>query len=151
MENQIIIALGREFGSGGHEAGQKLADRFGIKFLDHYLLQTIADEKIVKLLEEIHKGLNDKDLDLFLLSKVNDFKLKGEILYSKSPLERTEECINNIKTDLQNSRIEISKSKIDEDEDEKIYMIPNSIGVTKAITSLTVDGKQLLVPFDKEQ
>ena len=36
-------------------------------------------------------------------------------------------------------------------EDEKIYMIPNSIGVTKAITSLTVDGKQLLVPFDKEQ
>ena len=105
----------------------------------------------VKLLEEIHKGLNDKDLDLFLLSKVNDFKLKGEILYSKSPLERTEECINNIKTDLQNSRIEISKSKIDEDEDEKIYMIPNSIGVTKAITSLTVDGKQLLVPFDKEQ
>ena len=105
----------------------------------------------VKLLEETHKGLNDKDLDLFLLSKVNDFKLKGEILYSKSPLERTEECINNIKTDLQNSRIEISKSKIDEDEDEKIYMIPNSIGVTKAITSLTVDGKQLLVPFDKEQ
>ena len=104
----------------------------------------------VKLLEETHKGLNDKDLDLFLLNKVNDFKLKGEILYSKSPLERTEECINNIKTDLQNSRIEISKSKIDEDEDEKIYMIPNSIGVTKAITSLTVDGKQLLVPFDKE-
>ena len=48
----------------------------------------------VKLLEEIHKGLNDKDLDLFLLNKVNDFKLKGEILYSKSPLERTEECIN---------------------------------------------------------
>ena len=55
------------------------------------------------------------------INKVNDFKLKGEILYSKSPLERTEECINNIKTDLQNSRIEISKSKIDEDEDEKIY------------------------------
>ena len=49
MENQIIIALGREFGSGGHEAGQKLADRFGIKFLDHYLLQTIADEKCIDI------------------------------------------------------------------------------------------------------
>ena len=49
MENQIIIALGREFGSGGHEAGMKLADRYGIKFLDHYLLQTIADEKCIDI------------------------------------------------------------------------------------------------------
>ena len=73
MENQIIIALGREFGSGGHEAGQKLADRFGIKFLDHYLLQTIADEKCI-------------DIDLL---KKYDEKPKNRIL------SRTVSCYSN--------------------------------------------------------
>lgn len=49
MEKQIIIALGREFGSGGHEAGEILAKKYGILFLDHSLLQNISDNKHVDL------------------------------------------------------------------------------------------------------
>ena len=29
MEKQLIISVGREFGSGGHEVAQKLADDYG--------------------------------------------------------------------------------------------------------------------------
>ena len=49
MEKQIIITLGREFGSGGHEAGEILAKKYGIPFLDHVLLQRIAEEKNIDL------------------------------------------------------------------------------------------------------
>lgn len=31
MENNLIIAIGRQFGSGGHEIGEKLAKKLGIK------------------------------------------------------------------------------------------------------------------------
>ena len=71
MENQIIIALGREFGSGGHEAGQKLADRFGIKFLDHYLLQTIADEKCIDI--DLLKKYDEKPKNRILSRTVSGY------------------------------------------------------------------------------
>ncbi|MBR1770517.1 MAG: cytidylate kinase-like family protein [Lachnospiraceae bacterium] len=62
MEKQIIIALGREFGSGGHEAGEILAERYGIAFLDHVLLQKIAEEKHIdlKLLERYDEKPKNK-------------------------------------------------------------------------------------------
>ena len=42
MEKQLIISVGREFGSGGHEVAQKLADDYGIALYDHDLLKEIA-------------------------------------------------------------------------------------------------------------
>ena len=30
MEKQLIISVGREYGSGGHEIAQKLADHYGL-------------------------------------------------------------------------------------------------------------------------
>ena len=69
MENQIIIALGREFGSGGHEAGQKLADRFGIKFLDHHLLQMISDERCIDI--ELLKKYDEKPKNRILSRTVS--------------------------------------------------------------------------------
>lgn len=41
---KIIIAIGREFGSGGYEIGQKLAQRLGITFYD-YQINEMAAEK----------------------------------------------------------------------------------------------------------
>ena len=49
MDKQIIIALGREFGSGGHEAAEIIARRHNIPFLDHALLQNISEEKSIDL------------------------------------------------------------------------------------------------------
>lgn len=34
MDNKIIVTIGREFGSGGHEIGKRLAKVMGIKFYD---------------------------------------------------------------------------------------------------------------------
>ena len=44
-EQQIIIAIGREFGSGGHEIAEKLSEIFGIKLYDKNILQNIAEAK----------------------------------------------------------------------------------------------------------
>ena len=34
MNNNLIITIGREYGTGGREIGQKLALRLGISFYD---------------------------------------------------------------------------------------------------------------------
>lgn len=61
MEKQLIISVGREFGSGGHEIAEKLAKHYGIQLLDHNLLDEIAaerslDVKNLKDLDEKHKN-----------------------------------------------------------------------------------------------
>ena len=46
MDERTVITIGREFGSGGHEIGMKLAEKLGIKCYDKELLQVAAkDEK----------------------------------------------------------------------------------------------------------
>ena len=47
MEKQLIISVGREFGSGGHEIAEKLAEKFSLKLYDKNLLQHIAEERNV--------------------------------------------------------------------------------------------------------
>lgn len=48
MENkQVIITVGREFGSGGHEIAEELAKRFQLDLYDYNLLREIAGEKNV--------------------------------------------------------------------------------------------------------
>lgn len=45
MPQQLIISVGREYGSGGHEIAEKLAERFNLHFYDKNLLKEIAVEK----------------------------------------------------------------------------------------------------------
>lgn len=47
MAKQTIISIGREYGSGGHQIAQALADRLSFKFYDRNLLDEIANEKQV--------------------------------------------------------------------------------------------------------
>lgn len=61
MEKQLIISVGREYGSGGHEIAEKLANHYGIQLLDHNLLDEIAEKKNVKMdhlrtLDKKHKN-----------------------------------------------------------------------------------------------
>ena len=41
-KKNMIITIGREFGSGGHEIGEKLAARLGINFYDKNLIELAA-------------------------------------------------------------------------------------------------------------
>lgn len=45
MEKQLIISVGREYGSGGHAIAEILAQKFGIPLYDHNLLDEIAEER----------------------------------------------------------------------------------------------------------
>lgn len=63
MEKQLIISVGREFGSGGHEVAQKLADDYGIALYDHDLLKEIA----------VKKNLKSEDLEAYDELKWNRF------------------------------------------------------------------------------
>ncbi len=45
MNKQLIITVGREYGSAGHEIAEKLAGRFCIDFIDRNLLKDIATLK----------------------------------------------------------------------------------------------------------
>ena len=45
MSKQRLIALGREFGSGGHEIARKLAKRLDLPLYDKNLLDKIAEEQ----------------------------------------------------------------------------------------------------------
>ena len=51
MNNNLIITIGREYGTGGREIGQKLALRLGVPFYDRELITRAAkktgfDEKL---------------------------------------------------------------------------------------------------------
>lgn len=47
MESQLIISVGREFGSAGHEIAEKLAEHYNVQLLDSNLLHEVALEKNV--------------------------------------------------------------------------------------------------------
>lgn len=43
MSGQLIIAVGREFGSGGHAIASALAERFSLPFYEENMLKSIAE------------------------------------------------------------------------------------------------------------
>mgnify|MGYP006325900245 CR=1 FL=1 len=47
MDKQLIISVGREFGSGGHVIAEDLAKRFDLPLYDNNLLEYVAGEKQV--------------------------------------------------------------------------------------------------------
>ena len=73
MEKQMIISIGREYGSGGHEIAEKLAKRYDLPLYDHNFLDELAEKKnldkkmlaefdeapINKLFSRTVKGLNN--------------------------------------------------------------------------------------------
>ena len=54
MEGQVIIAIGREFGSGGHEIAELIANRLQIYLIDDKLLYDLSSEKKIPY-EELKK------------------------------------------------------------------------------------------------
>lgn len=65
-----IYTIGREYGSGGKEVGEKLAERLGIKLYDKELLQKAAKES--GFCEEIFENHDEKPTNSFLYSLVMD-------------------------------------------------------------------------------
>lgn len=64
MENQMIIAIGRELGSGGHEIGEKLAQELNIGFYDRELISKAA--KNSGIAEDLIELYDERQTDSFL-------------------------------------------------------------------------------------
>lgn len=74
MSDQLIITLGREFGSGGHAIAEELSRRLGITLYDHNLLDAVAAEMNVDV-SELRK-YDEKPRRLFLPETKMDFPVR---------------------------------------------------------------------------
>lgn len=70
MENKMIITIGRQYGSGGLEIGQKLAEELGVNLYDKEMLKRAAKES--GLCEELFEAHDEKSTNSFLYSLVMD-------------------------------------------------------------------------------
>lgn len=67
---ETIITIGRQFGSGGREIGEKLARKLNLPFYDKELLKRVAKES--GLCEEVLENFDEKPTSSFLYSLVMD-------------------------------------------------------------------------------
>ena len=75
MDKQLIISVGREYGSGGHVIAQRLADRYGLPLYDRNLLKELAAKK----------NLNAEELEAFDEVKRNRFLSRTVKSMNSSP------------------------------------------------------------------
>ena len=96
MSKQLIISVGREFGSGGHAIAELLSKKFELPFYDRNLLDEIANEK----------SLNRKELEQY--DEVPKKRLLSRTVrgFSNSP----EENIANLQFDYIRKMAESGKS-----------------------------------------
>ena len=70
MSTNTIITIERQYGSGGHLIGEKLAESLGIPFYDSELIKVAAKES--GICEEIFESFDEKPTTSFLYSLVMD-------------------------------------------------------------------------------
>lgn len=76
MSKQLIISVGREFGSGGHEIARQLAEHYNIQLLDNNLLHEVVRERNLDVKD--FEGLDEKHNRLVLSRTVKGFSNSPE-------------------------------------------------------------------------
>ena len=71
MDKQVIIAISREYGSGGHEIAKIIADDMGLNLYDRSLLDEIAREKDIKI--EYLEKYDEKPKKTYLSRRVGAY------------------------------------------------------------------------------
>lgn len=70
MKTNAIITIGRQYGSGGREIGEKLAEKLEIPFYDKELLERAANDS--GICKELFENHDEKPTSSFLYSLVMD-------------------------------------------------------------------------------
>ena len=70
MAGRQIITIGREFGSGGHEVGRRLAAELGLKLYDKELLKMMAQQS--NICEQVLEDYDEKNSGSLLYSIMMD-------------------------------------------------------------------------------
>lgn len=68
MKDNVIITIGRQYGSGGREIGMCLAKKLKIPFYDHNIVSMVAKE--LGITEKAAKEVDEKTLNDFLTSYI---------------------------------------------------------------------------------
>ncbi len=83
-DNSIIVTIGREYGSGGHEIGKLLAQRLGLKFYDNSIITMVSEESgFSKEFVKKHEQAVPNEFLNNILSQFYEYSSKDE-----SPLDR---------------------------------------------------------------
>ena len=69
MTKNTIITIGRQFGSGGHEIGNRLSERLGIPLYDHNLIRMAAEE--LKINPEKAQEVDETLLGRYMASAIS--------------------------------------------------------------------------------
>ena len=79
MSEQLIISVSREYGSGGHEIAQKLAEYYKLPMYDHNLLDEVAASmRRNKFLYRSVMGMNSSPADNVARMQFDYIKKKAE-------------------------------------------------------------------------
>lgn len=68
MTENIIITIGRQFGSGGHEIGNRLSGRLNIPLYDHNLIKMAAKE--LNITPEMAERVDESILEKYMSSAI---------------------------------------------------------------------------------
>ncbi len=90
MANDVVVTIGRQFGSGGHEIGQKLSQKLGIDFYDEDLIKAVAKQS--GLSEKVLEGYDEKPTNSLLYSMVMD--VYPSMTYSGQTLDQEMNQVN---------------------------------------------------------
>lgn len=89
MNRQIIITVGREFGSGGHEIARQLAEQLNLHFYDRTMLDEIAKATNVEV--EFLEKYDEKPRKLFGSRRVGAYSNSMEEIIAEMQFENLRE------------------------------------------------------------
>lgn len=85
MEGQMIIAVGREFGSGGHYIAEKIANDLKIAYYDRNFLESVANEQNVSM--EYLEKFDEKRKKIILSRNVKGYTNSLEEIVAEMQFE----------------------------------------------------------------
>lgn len=68
MDKNVVVNIGRQYGSGGHEIGKRLAKKINVPFYDNEIIAIASKESGIK--EELFKVIDEQHTNSFLYSLV---------------------------------------------------------------------------------
>lgn len=89
MDKQFIIAVGREYGSGGHEIAEIIAEELGFKLYDRRILEGMAAEKGIRL-EDLEK-YDEKPKNIVFSRSVGGYSNSNEEVMAELEFEYLKE------------------------------------------------------------
>lgn len=79
MAGNLVITIGRQFGSGGREIGKGLAEKLGIAFYDKEILAEAAKKS--GFVQEVFESMDEKPTPSFLYGLSMGIGYPGPLLY----------------------------------------------------------------------